>query len=245
MFPLLQVGPIAIQVPGLLLLAGLWIGLNLAEKEARRQGQASNPIYVLAMLGMVGGFLGARLWYAGRYLDAYLANPLDIVSLNASTLNPTAGLITALAVALLYGYRKRLRLRPTLDMLAPGLAFFAVSLGLAHLSSGDAFGAPTHLPWAVELWDASRHPTQVYEIVLAALILVLIWRLRRSDPFPGFLFLAWVALTAMARLFLETFRGDSVIVAGGIRQAQLAALVVLLAALWFMRQWLPRWEDAT
>ncbi|GAB4262616.1 MAG: prolipoprotein diacylglyceryl transferase [Candidatus Promineifilaceae bacterium] len=247
MFPLLQLGPVALQVPGLILLAGLWIGLNVSEKEAVRQKRPSDIVYGLVMAAITGGILGARLWYVGRYLDTYLADPLGIIALDTNTLDATAGLLIGLLAAAAYGLRKKLPLRPTLDILTPGLAVFAIALGLAHLASGDAFGAPTNLPWAIELWDASRHPTQVYEMVLATAVFLLIWKARKSSPFPGFLFLAFVALTAVSRLFLEAFRGDSVLVAGGIRQAQLAALLVLLAALWLMRQWFPpvshTWHD--
>lgn len=239
MFPLLQFGPIAIQVPGLVLLAGLWLGLNLAEKEAVRQKQPPEPVYGLVMAALVGGILGARLWYVGRYLDTYLVDPLGIVALNTNTLDVTAGLVVGLLAAAVYAFRKKLLLRPTLDILTPGLAVFAIGLGLAHLASGDAFGTPTSVPWAIELWDANRHPTQIYEMALALLISALIWRWRRANLFPGFLFLTWVAVTAAARLFLEAFRGDSIILAASIRQAQLAALAVLLLALWLMRQWVP------
>ncbi len=71
----------------------------------------------------------------------------------------------------------------------------------------------------------------MYEILGAAVILGLVIRLGTKPQFPGLLFLAFAALTAAARLFLEAFRGDSVIVFGGLRQAQLVALGVLIVAL--------------
>jgi len=111
------------------------------------------------------------------------------------------------------------------------LAVFAVFLGIAHLSSGDAFGGPTSMPWAIELWGARRHPTQVYEILPAILALVLVWRLRRTRTFPGFLCLAWLAIAAGSRPLVEPFRGDSVTIFGALRGAQLASLSVLAAVL--------------
>ena len=39
---------------------------------------------------------------------------------------------------------------------------------LGLLLSGEAFGAPTSLPWGVPLFGAVRHPTQIY-LALAAL----------------------------------------------------------------------------
>jgi phosphatidylglycerol:prolipoprotein diacylglycerol transferase len=176
-------------------------------------------------------------------LDTYLADPLEIFSFNSNTFDFTAGLVIGIVATIIYGFVKQFPLRATLDMLTPGFAMFTVGLGLSHLASGDAFGAVTTVPWAIELWDASRHPTQIYEILLALLVLIIIWRLRQRVLFPGFLFLSWLSLTAVSRLFLETFRGDSIIVAGTIRQAQLAALAVLIISLWLMRQWHQPLQD--
>ena len=50
---------------------------------------------------------------------------------------------------------------------------------------------------------------------------------------------AWNTLTtsAAARLLLESYRGDSVFVLGGLRAAQLAALGVLILGLWLVGRW--------
>jgi prolipoprotein diacylglyceryltransferase len=66
MFPLLQVGSVALQIPGLILLICLWFGMNVAEKEAIRQKRPSEFVYGLTMFGLLGGIFGARLWYVGR-----------------------------------------------------------------------------------------------------------------------------------------------------------------------------------
>jgi phosphatidylglycerol:prolipoprotein diacylglycerol transferase len=237
MFPLFQIGSVAIQVPGLILLLALWIGLNIAEKEAKRRNQPPEEVYGLIMIALLGGIIGGRLWYVVRYLDAFVDDPLGIISLNTNTVDTVAVVIIGLALAVIYGRRKNLQLRPTLDILTPGLAFFAIGLALSHLSSGNAFGMPTKLPWAIELWSAERHPTQIYEMLLATIIFVVVLFIRKEELYSGILFLTWLALTAASRLFLEAFRGDSAIVAGGIREAQLVALTILLLAIWLIGQW--------
>ena len=142
-------------------------------------------------------------------------------------------------MAVVYGGRKGLRLLTTLDALALGLAAFGVALGFSYLSSGDAFGAPTSLPWAIELWGEARHPTQVYEILIALLSLGLLWQITKWKIFPGFLFLSWLGTAATSRLLIEGFRGDSVIVLGSLRSAQVVSLVVLVLVLVGMH-WLGR-----
>jgi prolipoprotein diacylglyceryltransferase len=65
------------------------------------------------------------------------------------------------------------------------------------------------------------------------------WRARtRGLPAGvGFNFLLVVALSAAARLFLEAFRGDSLVMVGGWRAAQVWGLVVLATCLGAMRYW--------
>jgi len=231
MLPVLQVGPLAIQLPGLLLLAGVWLASSVIEKQAPRLKLSSAALSNMMFLGLVVGLLSARLWYALRYLNVYLENPLSLLALNATTLAPAEGALTGMLAALIYAQRKGLPLWGTLDALAPGLASFALAAGFSHLASGDAFGAPADLPWAIELWGARRHPSQIYEILLAGGVLGVILQARLHAPFPGFLFLGWMVLAAGSRLFLEAFRGDSVIAFGTVRLAQLLSLGLLLAAL--------------
>ncbi len=246
MLPFLRIGPFTLQAPGLALLVGVWIGSWLAEKEAARLKLNANDIYNLIFYGLVAGIVGARLAYATQYLSVYLANPWSLIALTPATLSPNAGLIVGIAVAALFGWRKRLPLRPTLDALAPGLAAFMIAFGLAHFLSGDAFGAPAYapnsvaLPWAIYLWNDYRHPSQIYETIAALAAFAVVWKRPFAKPGDGVNFLLLVALSAGARVFLEAFRGDSMIWIGGFRAAQVIGLLALAASLWLMRVWAQR-----
>jgi len=231
MLPTLQLGPLALQVPGLLLLIGLWVGVGLAERAGERRGLSADSINGLVLTMLLAGVVGARLAYVARFAPLYWQDPLSILALNANTLSPAEGVILGLLAGWVYGQRRQLPLGPTLDSLAPGLACLGLALGLAHLASGDAFGAPADVPWSIELWGARRHPSQVYEILLAAGILLVVWRMQARWPVAGVAFLTMLALTAAARLLLEGFRGDSQIIWGSLRQAQLISLLVLELAL--------------
>jgi prolipoprotein diacylglyceryltransferase len=132
--------------------------------------------------------------------------------------------------------RNRPPLRPALPALAPGLAAFLVAAGVSHFLSGDAYGAPAELPWSIYLWNAYRHPSQVYETLAALLILSVSLKRPLGQGKTGMNFLLVAAFSAAARLFLEAFRGDSLALPGGFRQAQVVSLGVLLLALWLMKR---------
>jgi prolipoprotein diacylglyceryltransferase len=146
----------------------------------------------------------------------------------------TVGLVTFMILM----DRKGLPLRPTLDALAPGLALFLMAVGISHILSGDAYGAPARVPWAIRLWNDYRHPSQFYETFSAALIFLVIRERLPKPEGAGLNFLLAVVLTAAARVFLEAFRGDSIFWPGGFREAQVIALVILMLGLYWMRRWM-------
>jgi len=235
MLPVLQIGPAAVQLSGLLLLAGVWIGSLLAERQARRLGLPGDGVERLILVALVSGVVAARLGYAASYPEVYLRRPVGLLALTPFTLAPDVGIAAGLIASWVYGQRKRLPLWPTLDALAPGFAAFAVCLALAHLASGEAFGAPADVPWAIELWGARRHPTQAYELLASAAILLLLLRLEPGQTLPGFAFGVFLGLTAGARLVIEAWRGDSVVWFESLRAAQLVSLAILLGALTLLR----------
>jgi len=230
MFPTLQLGPLAIQSAGLLLLLSVWIGLTLMEKRAAAHGLKSDSLDSLILLSLVGFVLGGRLAYAAIHLDSLRASPLDLFSLDRALFDTVGGLAASLIVGLIYGQRKGLSFWPTLDALTPFFATLMIGIGAAHLAGGDAFGKETSLPWGIEVRGVVRHPSQVYEIAATLIILFLVGLRSPLNP-AGRQFLSFVALSAGASLFLEAFRGDSILLFGGIRLGQVLAWIVLAVAL--------------
>lgn len=214
----------------ILLVAALWIGLALAEKRSERHGISKDALNNIVYYSLFGYILGGRLLYALSNLPAFVQSPLSLFSLNLDLFDPLAGLGTAFLVGLVYGSRQKLPLWSTLDALTPLFAAIAIGLSLSHLAAGTAFGSPTDLPWGIDLWNATRHPSQIYELIASFLIFGWLW-LRNADARPGILFLTFAALMAGAQLFLEAFRGDSMLIFGGLRLAQVIAWAMLALAL--------------
>jgi prolipoprotein diacylglyceryltransferase len=239
MLPILQVGPLAVPLPAVILLLAIWIGLGQAEKLAPRYQMDARRLLNLVLLGLAAGAIGARLAFAARFPGAFLDHPLSLLAPRLVMLDLSGGMLTGALAALIYGQRLKLPLWPTLDALTPALAILAIGLGLSQLASGDGYGATTQLPWGIELWGARRHPTQIYAVIAAALIAVIVWPRQGKDDqsffsHPGIPFLSLLALTAFSHILIESFRGDSVLLAGGLRQAQLVGWLMLAASLWLI-----------
>lgn len=238
MFPYLRLGPFILPMASLALLAGIWVGLPLIEREAARLKINAAVLSNVIFYSLLAGLIGARLGYALEFPSVYSSNPLSLLALTPTTLSPSMGLVVGLITFAIFVQRKAIPIRPTLDALAPGLAFFMVAVGISHILSGDAYGAPATAPWAIRLWNEYRHPSQFYETFLALTIFLVI---RERFPKPegaGLNFLLTVALFSTSRVFLEAFRGDSVFLPGGFREAQVVGLVILALSFYWMRKWM-------
>ena len=217
----------------ILVIAAIWFGLWLAEKRSKQHGISANDLNNITFSPLLGYLFGGRIFFALENLSAFTQNPQSIISLNIDLFDPIGGLAIAFIVALIYGQRHKLSLWPTLDALTPLLAASAVGLGLAHLASGSAFGKETSLPWGMQLWGATRYPSQIYEILASFLILGLLQDLKADSP-PGVHFLTFTTLNSGARLLLEAFRGDSTLIFGGLRVAQVVSWIILAISLFLL-----------
>ena len=214
----------------ILLVAAMWLGLALAEKRTDRHSVSKESLNNIVFNSIIGYIVGGRLLFVLSNLSAFTKSPLSLFSINVDLFDPPGALVVALLVGFIYGYRQKLPLWETFDALTPFFATLAVGLSLSHLAAGTAFGSPTTLPWAIDLWNAKRHPSQIYELIASLVIFGILW-FQKSEARPGILFLTFTAWTAGSRLFLEAFRGDSTLVFGEFRLAQVVAWVVLLSSL--------------
>ena len=238
MFPFVRLGSWLIQMPFLALLVGLWGGMILLDHESKRMKLDPSTVANLVIYSTLAGLIGARLGYALQFRALYASKPLSLLALTPTTLSPSMGFLVGLIAFWILLDHQNLPVRPALDALAPGLALFMVFLGASHILSGDAYGAPTRVPWAIRLWNEYRHPSQFYETFTALIFfLVILKRFPKPDG-AGLNFGLTIALTATSRVFLETFRGDSVFWPAGFRAAQVIALVLMAVGFYWMRRWM-------
>lgn len=231
----------------ILVVIALWIGLWLAEKRSERHDITVADLNNLTFYPLTGFLLGGRLFFAVENLSAFSRNPASLFSLNMDLFDPYGGMLVAILVAWAYSYRRSLSIWSALDAMTPIFAATAVGIAFSHLATGDAFGKEASLPWSVRLWGAARHPSQVYEILAAIVILGILWYLELALR-PGGYFLVFSILTSGFRVFLEAFRGDSTLIAGGLRLEQVLAWCILAVSLCLLERLLensPKYTEAS
>lgn len=236
MFPIIQIGPLTIRSPELLIILGIWFGLTLSEKLSQHYRSTPYLLSNLVFITLSGGILGARSIYIFSHIDIFIDSPLNIFSLNAGLMDLSGGITMGLISAIIYGNRKKISLWYVLDDLTPLLIVIMISISLSHLASGEAYGIKTDLPWGIELWGEKRHPTQIYDFILSTIILGLIWKITKTKDkwinFPGYKFLVSLAMIATSKLFLEAFHASPKVILTNIRINQVIAWLVLAGCIY-------------
>jgi phosphatidylglycerol:prolipoprotein diacylglycerol transferase len=237
MYPLVRIGPLNLSSGGLLLLLALFAGSALAERAARRRGgdALAEQLSWLTLPTLAGAALGGRLWYGLLNWDLYGANPQLFIAPRIADLAWPGALLGGMLAGWLCCRWRRLPAIQLADAAALGLPAAQAIACLGLLLSGEAFGAPTTLPWAIPLFGADRHPTQIYLALAALLSAAALRALAREERPAGALFATYLGLQGLTLLLLEPLRADSLLLPFGVRAAQVVGLGMLLAALLWLR----------
>lgn len=235
MYPTIPIGPLRLQTYGIFLLLAYMAGLWLAARQARRQGMDGDHIFNLGFYALLAGIVAARLGHAVAFLEVYRTDPLQLLSLSPGAFLPLPGLLGAVAVAAFYMRRHRLPAAATLDALAPGIVLALAVASLGAFLAGNQPGALSELPWAVESFGVRRHPAALYQAAaLLGLLALLLAAGRRNALRPGQLALLGLFGYATVQIFLDPLRAEGLLIAGGWRATQLAALAVVVVSGWLL-----------
>jgi len=206
-FPMFQIGPLHINMYGIMFALGFLIATWLAVKEAKKRGIKKEVIENLVFYILIGSIIGARLFYVFFYWPADI--PLtfwDIFKVWEGGMAFFGGFIGALIAGLVYVRKRKLDFWKFADLLTLPLIVGHILGRLGDYFTGGHPGKITQLPWAIYLDGALRHPVVLYEIIGLIIIVLIIYYIRKLNKFDGFLFLVYVQLYAVQRLLLDFFR---------------------------------------
>ena len=235
MFPIINIGPAAIQASGFILLLSLFLGTWLTGKLSAELGTNADAIENSILIGLIAGILGARIGFMLKNTTVFITNPASLFSLTPSMLDTSFGVLVGVLTAFILAQKKNLPLWPTLDSLTPLLMLLFTGIHLSNFANGNAYGLPTNLPWGVQLWNAARHPVQVYAILLVAVLFgwtLIHTRLLKSTGFmrSGILFSITLSGFAVITLFTRAFVAEKLLF-GNLDLIQFLAMLILIGSL--------------
>ena len=236
----LRIGPIPIHWFGIFLALAMAAAGWATSREFQRRGLEGKLAWDAAILGALGGVVGARLWVIFESWPAFIENPVRFI-FTGGGLAWYGGLLGGTIALTLFFRRHSIPWLAGADAVAPALALGHAVGRIGCQVSGDGdWGTETKLPWgmayphAVVGWDyppdVRVHPTPIYEMLAYLAIFAWLWRTRhRSEP-SGRQFGRYLVLAGIARFLVEFVRINPR-VALGLSVAQWVSLVLIVVGL--------------
>lgn len=208
--PSFQIGFFYINMYGVMFALGVLVAILLAGKEADRKSIQKEVIYDLVLYLLIGILIGARLFYVFFYWpkDVTLTF-LDVFKVWQGGLAFFGGLVGAIIAGFIYVKKKRLDFWVFADIFAVPLVTGHIFGRLGDYLTGGHPGKVTDVPWAIYMDNALRHPVVLYEIIGLVIIVIILLNLKKFKLFDGFLFLSYLILYSVQRMFLDLFRLES------------------------------------
>lgn len=241
-----SLGPLTIHAYALCILLGIVVALWLTTR--RWVARGGNPEHVgdIAIWAIPFGIVGGRIYHVFSSPGAYFGeggNPADALRIWQGGLGIWGAVALGVVGAYIGARRAGVSFITFLDSVAPGVLIAQAIGRIGNWFNQELFGAPTELPWALQVDPAFRpsgyaefetfHPTFLYELVWnlagAALILYLD---RKWKFFGGRVFWLYVLVYTAGRLWIENVRIDDAVLVAGLRVNVWVSVAVLALAIW-------------
>ena len=239
-----RIGPLQITGFGIAILLCFVVAQSVAQRELVRRGHDPEPMSDMIFAALVGGLLGAKLYYV------VVLGHWDAIFDRGGFVYWGGFIGGALAVLAVVRY-KRAGVMKMADVSAPALAG-AYAIGRTGCwAIGDDYGRPWNGALAVAFPDGappstaaimahdfgivlpqgtnpaavlSVYPTQLLEVVLGLVMFGVLWRMRDHEHAEGWLFGVYLVLSGAERFAVEFLRAKDDRLVAGLTYAQLIAL---------------------
>lgn len=218
---------LSIRWYGILLSAGIMVGILLAYNEAKKLGR--NPEYIidLALWCVPAAIIGARIYYVLLEWDYYNGDIMRMINIREGGLAIHGALIAAVFSGYIFTKVKKISFWETADIVAPSIIIGQAIGRWGNFMNNEAHGGPTSLPWGIIVDGIRVHPTFLYESLWNLGVFLILIFYRKKKKADGEVFLLYGILYSLGRFWIEGLRTDSLMFFG-MRAAQLISIAIIM-----------------
>ncbi len=167
----LHVGPITIQVWGLLVALGMLTGLWYFYTQAKKRGLDGSLVLDLGLYAIIGGVLMARLFHIFLYEPAYyLANPAEMIAFWHGGSSSLGGFVGAAVAAIIFCKKRKITWGTFVPYFDIGILGLWLGWGIGRIGCfliHDHPGTLSSFVLAVRYPAGARHDLGLYDSLLA------------------------------------------------------------------------------
>jgi phosphatidylglycerol---prolipoprotein diacylglyceryl transferase len=230
---LFTIGGLKVHWYGIMIAVGLYAGIQVALRDSPRRGISREALMNVALLAAVLGVAGGRLYYVVQNNPSFfLQHPIQIIAVWQGGMAFFGAIFGGALAMAISAWRWRLPFWSLLDVGALGMTVGQAFGRVGNIINGDIVGYKTN-GWGFEYTNPNTfgplntpvQPASLYELLIAVGLFLILWNLRLRVHPEGMLAMIYIALYSVSQ-FLIFFLRDNIVVLGGLKQAQVTALVV-------------------
>ncbi len=237
---------------GVIIALAFLLGIFYIIKRARIFGLDSDRVMDVILGAVIGGIIGARIYYVLFSWDQYRDNLADVIKIWEGGIAIYGGVIGGFLVGAWMSRIRKVRFIPMADLAVGGL-ILGQSIGRwGNFINVEAFGSNTGLPWGMASPSIAEyltrhqaalaaqgvavdpampvHPTFFYESMWCLIGFLLIALAAKHRRFDGELTLLYAAWYGAGRAVIEGLRTDS-LMWGRVRVSQALAIILVIASI--------------
>lgn len=246
-----SIGPLNVYWYGIIVVTGILLGYFYANKRCNEFAVKKDSLSDYMLFSVVGGILGARIYYVAFKWDYYKEHLNEVFSIWKGGIAIYGGIIGALIVILILSRIKKENPLNVTDCSVGGLILGQAIGRWGNFMNIEAFGSNTDSIFgmtspAITSYLESHmselaangitvdplapvHPTFFYESMWNLASFVIIMLLTKKRKFKGEITLLYLALYGMGRSWIEGLRTDS-LMWGSFRVSQVLAILLTVSA---------------
>ncbi|MBI4437745.1 prolipoprotein diacylglyceryl transferase [Candidatus Uhrbacteria bacterium] len=239
-FTTIPLGPVTIQVWGLMVALGILAATWVAAKMAQQRGQDPKIIWDLSVWVIIGAFIMARVFMVLYEPGDYLADPFEFFRIWHGGFSIMGGFLGATIAGIWFLRRQHVDVYAYADTAIFGLpvGIFIGRIGcfLIH----DHPGTLTDFALGVKYPDGVRHDHGLYDSINGLVLFLLFLLLARRGAKTGtyiVVFLIWYGVVRFLLDFLRATNGPIVDTRYlNLTPAQYLAAVMIAGGVWLWRR---------
>ncbi|HVB11475.1 MAG TPA: prolipoprotein diacylglyceryl transferase family protein [Bacillota bacterium] len=197
---ILHIGSFGIRWYGFFMAVSMAIGIwYMVKRLAGKLGE--DFVYNLALVAIVTGVIGARLVFVLTNPGYFLQHLAEIPAVYLGGLSIHGAIGGGVLGVWWYCRRCKKPLWPVLDATVYGIVWGIILVRIGNIFNQEILGRPS------AFWFG-RHPSQIYEMIMGAILLYNFLRRSRQNPADGFLFWNFFVWYTVMRFISEAFRDN-------------------------------------
>ncbi|WP_179338971.1 prolipoprotein diacylglyceryl transferase [Winogradskyella ludwigii] len=232
---LLNIEQVTVYTYAFLIALGTLIAALFTKWSAKRELGVSNLPNTFFYMIFIAGFVGGKLFYYLQDPLFYYENPNLLLDSFSGGFVFYGSLLVIIPYTIWFLKKHSIPVLPMLDILAITTTIIHAIGRFGCFTAGCCYGSPTENTLGVVFpttHNIAVHPTQLYEVTMLLVIMLILFKIKKHQQFKGQLFITYLILYAFGRGSLEFFRGDDrgFVVENILSHSQFIALCIIAIA---------------